>query len=159
MKLSIIIPAHNEEATIAQVLEKVFSFDLQGWDKEVIVINDGSSDNTRNILDGISSKNDGRHNLRILDFVVIHHDTNFGKGAAIQTGFGRASGDYVIIQDADAEYDPQDIPKLLSEIKNNPSQPPLILRGGAPQPPPLFQRGAGGVLQHLPDVFLARRHR
>ena len=119
MRLSIIIPAHNEEATIQQVLERVFKVDLNGWDKQVIVINDGSSDATKSVLDGISSKLDGRQNVRMLDFMVVNHEKNMGKGAAIQTGLKAANGDYVIIQDADAEYDPLDIPGLLEPINRH----------------------------------------
>ena len=126
MRLTIIIPAHNEEATIGQVVDKVFRVDLvprlglgllSRWEKEVIVINDGSSDSTKSILSHISPKFDGRTQMAIL-----HHEKNLCKGAAIQTGLKRASGDYVIIQDADAEYDPSDIPNLLSLIANQKNQ-------------------------------------
>lgn len=102
MKLSIIIPAHNEEKTIQQVLEKVLNVDLGVWKKEVIVVNDGSSDKTGQIIDSFGN-----------GVSTIHHQTNLGKGSAIQTGLKKASGDYVIIQDADLEYEPNDIPNLL----------------------------------------------
>jgi glycosyltransferase involved in cell wall biosynthesis len=117
MKLSIIIPAHNEEKTIAQVLDKVFKVDLGGWEMEVIVVNDGSSDGTRVILKQWASLYDNDAHCT----VVLHHPINLGKGAAIQTGLKQASGDYVIIQDADLEYDPADIPKLLSLIPSSTS--------------------------------------
>jgi dolichol-phosphate mannosyltransferase len=113
MKLSIIIPAHNEEATISQVLEKVAYINIAPWEKEIIVVNDGSTDNTKHILETLSPERDGRHKM-----VIVHHEKNLGKGAAIQTGLKQASGDYVIIQDADLEYDPSDIPGLLSFIAN-----------------------------------------
>jgi len=116
MKLSIIIPAHNEEATIKQVLEKVAGVDLGEWEKEVIVVNDGSSDGTKTMIDDALSLFDGRQKV-----IMVHHEKNLGKGAAIQTGLKKASGDYVIIQDADAEYDPSDIPNLLSLILNGES--------------------------------------
>jgi glycosyltransferase involved in cell wall biosynthesis len=117
MKLSIIIPAHNEEKTIAQVLDKVFKVDLGGWEREVIVVNDGSSDGTRVILKQWASLYDNDAHCT----VVLHHPINLGKGAAIQTGLKQARGDYVIIQDADLEYDPADIPKLLSLIPSSTS--------------------------------------
>jgi len=130
MKLSIIIPAHNEQATIKQVLKKVMSVNIaprpgsgpsSAWEKEVIVINDGSSDATKTILETIPPFLSGRLKVGVLDFVVIHHEKNLGKGAAIQTGLKRATGDYIIIQDADLEYDPADIPNLLSLILNGES--------------------------------------
>ncbi|MBI3232376.1 MAG: glycosyltransferase family 2 protein [Candidatus Doudnabacteria bacterium] len=163
MKLSIIIPVHNEEATIGQVLEKIDRVDAGSWQKEVIVINDGSSDNTKNILQDISSENSGRYKVMMLGFILIHHETNLGKGAAIQSGLKRASGDYIIIQDADLEYDPMDIPNLLSSLENHNSpsfesersrsllrvedRSPLILRGGEKDSdPPLSKEAIGGVV-------------
>lgn len=140
MRLSIIIPAHNEEATIQQVLDKVFSVDLGSWEKEVTVVNDGSTDRTGEIVNSIyqSSKILSGEPVEPQNFgefltlrqaqgsktgfggnlIVIHHPINLGKGAAIQTGLKRASGDYVIIQDADAEYDPMDIPSLLLGLED-----------------------------------------
>lgn len=108
MKLSIIIPTYNEAATIAQVVEAVLKVDLGEWEKEVIVVDDGSTDGTASVLAGQDS------------FILLSHEQNQGKGAAIQTGLLHASGDYVLIQDADLEYEPGDIPNLLS----------LIPRGG-----------------------------
>ncbi len=126
MRLSIIIPAHNEEVTIRQVLEKVSAVNFGSWEKEIIVVNDGSSDNTGKIIEQWAT-------LEGNDAHCLHHSTNLGKGAGIKTGLQAASGDYIIIQDADAEYDPADIPSLLSIIENNPSRPPLTLRGGESQ--------------------------
>ncbi len=157
MILTIIIPAHNEEKTIAEVLRRVLSVELGQWEKEIVVVDDGSSDGTKNILESISSKLDGRQEMRMLGFKIIYHTTNLGKGSAIQTGLKTASGDYVIIQDADLEYDPADIAKLLLALNNITPLPPLTLRGRGlqsanlsqseklSQSTPLFQRGAGGV--------------
>jgi len=105
MKLSIIMPVYNEENTIKNIIERVFStgFDV---DYELIIVNDCSTDGTKEILDGI---NDER--VRI-----IHHTQNMGKGAAIRTGVEHSSGDLVIIQDADLEYSPEDINRLIQKI-------------------------------------------
>ncbi len=118
MRLSIIIPAHNEEATIQTVLERVLAVELPGWEKEMIVVDDGSTDGTGQIVSGLM------HQLGIpflsgrtkMEYVV--HEQNRGKGEAVRTGLGKATGDYIIIQDADLEYDPADIPKLLEQAKN-----------------------------------------
>lgn len=110
MKLSIIIPVFNEEKTIAKVLEKVSNIKLDGADKEIIIVDDGSSDRTvANIKKQISN---------MKDIKFIEHPKNMGKGAAVRAGIQNATGDYVIIQDADLEYDVNDIPRLFSYIKN-----------------------------------------
>ncbi|GAC1512682.1 MAG: glycosyltransferase family 2 protein [Chloroflexota bacterium] len=111
-KLSVIIPAYNEESTIAQVIEAVRAVDLHdGGDqeirKEIIVVDDGSYDGTRAILETF----DGSPDVR-----VILHARNSGKGAALRTGFSAVTGDIVLIQDADAEYDPREFPRLLEPI-------------------------------------------
>ena len=106
MKLTVIIPAYNEAVTIEQLLKKVFDAPI-GIDKEVLVINDGSTDTTAFILEKYNNK-----------VQIIEHGVNKGKGAAIRTGLEYASGDLVIIQDADLEYDPNDFQKLLEPIVN-----------------------------------------
>ena len=105
LKLSIIVPVYNEKKTINQILNKINK--IQNLKKEIIVINDGSKDGTSEIL----KKN--KHKITKL----IHHKKNIGKGGAIKTAQKLVSGDVVIIQDADLEYDPADYIKLLKYIK------------------------------------------
>lgn len=104
LKLAVVIPAYNEEATIAEMIQRVNAVDLGGLDLEIIVVDDGSRDRTREILRTISG-------IR-----VVLHERNSGKGAAVKSGFQAATGDIVLIQDADLEYDPQDYGALLQPI-------------------------------------------
>lgn len=104
--LSVIIPVYNEASTIKEILERINAIDI---DKEVIVVDDGSFDGTSRILGDIKYDN----------MKLIHHTSNRGKGAAFLTGLSNATGEFVIIQDADLEYDPQDYFKLISAIKGN----------------------------------------
>lgn len=107
MKLSIIIPVFNEKATILEVLERVIKEPIPGVDKEIIVVDDGSSDGTIEKLKSFKSKG----------FKLIFHDKNQGKGAAVITGIKNSSGDYIIIQDADLEYNPKFIKHLIAPIR------------------------------------------
>jgi len=110
-KLSIIIPAYNEGKTIHEILNKVKEVKIIGdIVKEIIIINDFSSDNTENAIHGYSKLNPQ------MDIQYHKHDYNQGKGAAIHTGIAKASGDYIIIQDADLEYDPREYNLLLQPI-------------------------------------------
>lgn len=104
-KLSIIIPAYNEERTIAQVLSTVLGQTYSGWDKEIIVVNDASRDTTAEKVQPFLSQ-----------VKYLEHHINQGKGAAIKTGIAKASGEVIIVQDADLEYDPADIQLLLNEL-------------------------------------------
>ncbi len=106
-QLSIIIPVYNEEATIASLIDKVRAVRLpQGVEKEVVVVNDGSNDNTSRIL----SRYQGHERMTIV------HQSNGGKTAALLMGIKHAKGDIFLIQDADLEYDPAFYPKLLEPI-------------------------------------------
>ncbi len=106
MKLSILIPAYNEQNTIESVLNSLNKLKLEKVTKEIIVIDDGSTDDTPGIL--------SRQSKRFVK--VFTHKKNKGKGAAIQTGIKKASGDIILIQDADLEYSPRDIPRLIRPI-------------------------------------------
>lgn len=109
MMLSIIIPVFNEEKTISEVIKKVSSVVLP-LEKEIIVINDGSFDQTGNILNHLKKK---------INFILLEHKENRGKGTAIKTALSAANGDFIIIQDADLEYNPADYPDLLRPLLKN----------------------------------------
>ena len=108
MKISIIVPVYNEQDTIGRILDKIFSAKLPtGMVKEVIVIDDGSSDGTSKQLTQING-----------NFRLLTHQQNQGKGSAINTGLNVATGDLILIQDADLEYDPGDYARLLEPFKS-----------------------------------------
>ncbi len=110
-KLSIIIPVYNEAATIANLLDKVIAVDLAGnIEKEIIVVNDASTDDTGEVVLTYRQANP-KANIH-----YFKHEKNRGKGAALHTGIARATGDYVIIQDADLEYDPNEYNYLLRPV-------------------------------------------
>ena len=131
--LSVIIPVYNEEKTIGQILKKIEAINI---DKEIIVVNDASSDKTAETL----------NSLKFSNLKIYTHNINLGKGSAFRTGLKKSCGDIVIIQDADLEYDPGDYYKLIEPIISN--QTDLVL--GA-----RFTEGYHGLFAHrLGNRFL-----
>jgi glycosyltransferase involved in cell wall biosynthesis len=110
-KISIIVPAFNEESTISIIADKLLNLYLvNNIKKEIIIVDDCSTDNTDNLIQNIIKSNP------TAEIIYIKHEKNLGKGAAIHSGIKNATGDYLIIQDADLEYDPSEINKLLKPV-------------------------------------------
>jgi glycosyltransferase involved in cell wall biosynthesis len=126
MKLSVIVPVYNEIGTIAEILRRVWAVELSvpagygseddtvDFEREIVIVDDGSSDGTREYLRTLDGESDA--------IVILFHERNQGKGAAVRTGLQHASGDIMMVQDADLEYDPRDYPKLLQPIVEGRSQ-------------------------------------
>jgi len=107
-KVSIIIPTYNEEKTITDVINRILKVPLTNIKKEVIIVDDFSTDKTRDTLNKIKNKN----------IKIFYHKTNMGKGSAIRTALKNATGDIILVQDADLEYNPEEYPKLIKPILN-----------------------------------------
>ncbi|MDQ1509859.1 MAG: hypothetical protein QOG50_1703, partial [Actinomycetota bacterium] len=106
-KLSVIVPVYNERNTVVEVVRRMRAVELpDGIEREIIIVDDGSTDGTRDVLRQL-----GDSTVR-----VVAHERNRGKGAAVRTGLALATGDYVLIQDADLEYDPDDWPRLIAPV-------------------------------------------
>ena len=110
MKLSILIPIFNEERTVRKVVDAIYQVKIPHVQKEIILINDASTDRTEEEIKKIQKK--------YPDIIILTHAQNQGKGAAIRTALRKTTGEYIIIQDADLEYNPQEIKKLLLHLKN-----------------------------------------
>lgn len=143
MKLSIVIPVYNEEKTVAEVIKEVSRVTIPSVSKEIIVVNDASSDGTKEILQKLTKS--------YKDLVVVTHDKNKGKGAAVRTGFAKATGDYIVIQDADLEYDPEYFKGLLKPIVSGKTQ--VVYGTRLKKLPKLNQHGTMGKSRFLLHFF------
>jgi len=143
MKISVIIPAYNEKNTIAEILRRVRATEIP---HEIIVVDDGSTDGTREILQGL----EGQDGLSI-----IYHEKNLGKGSAVRSGIRAASGDVIIIQDADLEYDPREYPNLLRPIQEGLADVVYGSRflGGARRPILFWNMVANKILTLVTNVL------
>jgi len=106
VKLSIVMPVYNERQFVLEIIDRVMAVQLDGLDRELIVVDDCSKDGTRDVL----------KSLQRPGVTVVYHEQNRGKGAALRSGFARCAGDVILIQDADLEYNPTDYPVLLKPI-------------------------------------------
>ena len=143
MKLSVVIPVFNEEKTIEETIKKVQDIDI---DKEIIIVDDCSTDKTRHIIE----------NLKASNIKVLFHDKNSGKGRSLRTGFKHATGDIVIIQDADLEYDPEEYQRLIEPIVKGHADVVYgsRLSGGRPQRTYMFWHKMGNnFLTLLTDIL------
>ncbi|MFQ6110965.1 MAG: glycosyltransferase family 2 protein [Nitrospinota bacterium] len=138
MKLSIVMPVYNEAAFIREIVKRVLAVDL---DKELIIVDDGSTDGTREILRELEDE-------RVR---VIYHPRNMGKGAALRTGLRECRGSLVVVQDADLEYDPAELPMLMEPIEKGVADVVYgsRLSGGKPQRVHLFWHKVGNTFLTL----------
>ena len=143
MKLSIVIPVYNEIATLSKILERVERAPVLGLEKEIVLIDDGSTDGTRELLKGMENK-----------YRVFYHKKNQGKGGALKTGFKEATGDIILIQDADLEYYPEEYPQLLSPILEG--QADIVYGSRNLTPNPRFHKSyywGGKLISGLTNLF------
>lgn len=112
-KVSIIIPVYNEISTLEQILDKIQSTDYNSLEKEIIMVDDNSTDGTRQLLEKIEKSESGNN------YKIYYHAKNMGKGAGIRTALSYATGDIIVIQDADLEYDPEEYKDLIKLIIDN----------------------------------------
>ena len=144
--VSVIIPVYNEVAHLEELLQAVLASLVK---KEVIIVDDGSSDGTRDRLRALPLRN---------DLTIVFHEKNCGKGASIRTALGYARGEYVLIEDSDLEYDPQDYPALLRPLQDGKANVVCGVRPDRPERGLRFFLGAK-LLTHLANLlYRARIH-
>ncbi len=143
MNVTVIIPVYNEIQTIREIIRRVQN---TGLVQEILVIDDGSTDGTREILRELNDQGAIR---------AIYHEKNAGKGAAVRTGINHASGDVIIIQDADLEYDPEEYPNLLSPIEKGIADVVYGSRflGGARRPILFWNMVANKILTFVTNIL------
>ena len=143
MTVSIIVPIYNEKNTLLKILQKIEEADTLGLSKEVVLVDDNSSDGTREILKSLEKK-----------YRIFYHSKNQGKGAALRTGFKKAAGQIILIQDADLEYNPQNYPRLLKPLLENNAE--VVYGSRALQKNPYLNKGnyyGAKVLSWLTNIF------
>jgi glycosyltransferase involved in cell wall biosynthesis len=142
--LSVVMPVYNEKETVSKIIDKVLKVDIV---KELIIVDDGSTDGTREVLKALPAE--GRVKM-------IFHEKNMGKGAALRTGFQHVSGEVVVIQDADLEYDPNELREMIKPIEEGAADVVYgsRLSGGRPQRVHLFWHRVGNGLLTLLTNFL-----
>lgn len=136
--LSVIIPAYNEEKTVGVVVEKLLKLKIPNVKTELIIVDDGSKDKTIKVIEKVDVKKKAK---------VIKHAKNQGKGAAVVTGINAASGDIILIQDADLEYNPHDIPRLIEPIMKKKAQ--VVYGTRLRRNPVLFGKDKTPLLLHF----------
>ena len=161
-KLSVVIPVYNEKATIEEIIRRVTDAEIR---KEIIVVDDCSTDGTRQILEQLAARRaegesaapstDGGDAVELRDLQVLFQTVNQGKGAALRRGFAEATGDIVLVQDADLEYDPRDYPRLLEPIVDGRADVVYGSRflGGPQRVHYFWHYVANRVLTLLSDIF------
>ncbi|MDD4900805.1 MAG: glycosyltransferase family 2 protein [Patescibacteria group bacterium] len=138
-KLSIIIPVFNEKSTIAEIIKRIEAVDL-GVAKEIIIVDDFSTDGTREILKSLENK-----------YKIIYQTKNLGKGAALRAGFKQATGDWLVVQDADLEYDPADFKDMLKTIAKAGA---LVVYGSRRLEHNYFKRRHSGYIYACGGIFI-----
>jgi glycosyltransferase involved in cell wall biosynthesis len=134
--LSVVIPAYNEEDTIAEVVDRVANAEIGDLDLEILVVDDGSRDGTRAVVEALPG------------VVLLTHSVNGGKGKAVKTGFAAATGDIVLIQDGDLEYDPQDYKAVLQPLLTGEAEAVMGTRFGMSRPRYLFGKRRSPFFTH-----------